>query len=265
MAKMFAGDRIAPVWVEAARSLLKEDGRTALNYVLEVATPDVVVPADILVYEAVDRCLHAFTKDLTLGTVASTIFPDRMYQKHGRPTFYAHYLMAIKRGKKRNSWGTYAWRMMERKDPRSDQSFNPLERIVRKLRSSRNGAEWKAVYELGVLQPEDLLATEDGGPWCELAIPEPGGLQNRNLPCLSHLSIKLLGGKIHLTAMYRAHHYATRALGNLVGLSRLQAFLAKESGFEIGSLTCVSSLAYLDTDAFGKVAATKKLFESFPE
>lgn len=265
MAKLFAGDRIAPVWLEAARSLLNENGRTALNYVLEIATPDVVVPSDALVYGAVDGCLHTFTKDLALSTVASTIFPDRMYQKHGRPAFYGHYLKAIKRGKKRNSWGTYAWRMMERKDPRSDQLFNPLDRIVRKLRSSRNGAEWKAVYELGILQPEDLVATEEGGPWCELAIPEPGGLQNRNLPCLSHVSIKLLDGKGHLTAVYRAHFYATRALGNLVGLSRLQAFLAKESGFGIGSLTCISSLAYLDADAFGKVAATKKLFESLPE
>lgn len=264
MTKLFTGDRIAQTWVAAARALHQEPNRTALNYILEISTPCAVDPADKLVYASVDKALRTFTEDLTLGTVASTIFPDRMYRKHGRPSFYTHYLTAIKRGKKASSWGTYAWRMIERKDSLSGQVFNPLERIVRKLRSSKNGSEWKAVYELGLLQPEDLVATEEGGPWCELPITEPKGLQNRNLPCLSHISIKLLDGKVHLTAFYRSHHYATRALGNLIGLSRIQSFLAKESGFEVGSLTCISSLAHLDVIAFGNTGATTALLKEFP-
>ena len=40
-----------------------------------------------------------------------------------------------------------------------------------------------------------------------------------------------------LTAMYRNHTYITRCLGNLIGLGRLQAFVAKEAGVKLGSLT----------------------------
>jgi hypothetical protein len=49
-----------------------------------------------------------------------------------------------------------------------------------------------------------------------------------------------------LTAMYRNHTYITRCLGNLIGLGRLQAFVAKEAGVKLGSLTCVSTHAEVD-------------------
>ena len=49
-----------------------------------------------------------------------------------------------------------------------------------------------------------------------------------------------------LTAMYRNHTYITRCLGNLIGLGRLQAFVAKEAGLKVGSLTCISTHAELD-------------------
>ena len=46
--------------------------------------------------------------------------------------------------------------------------------------------------------------------------------------------------------MYRNHTYVTRCLGNLIGLGRLQAFVAKEAGVKMGSLTIVSTHAELD-------------------
>ncbi|MCC8671284.1 hypothetical protein LN461_18295 [Xanthomonas arboricola] len=264
MAKLFQGARIVPVWLEAARALNNEKNRTALNYVLEIASPTILSQEDKGVLAKIDAKLLQHTPDLTLSTVANTIFPERIYRKHGRPDFYERYLSAIRFGKKKYSWGTYAWRMMERNDPATGGTFNPLERIVRKLRSSKNGSDWKAVYELGILQPEDLFATDLDEPWCELPLPEPALLQNRNLPCLSHLSVKLLDKQVHVSVMYRAHYYATRAMGNLIGLSQLQAFLAAESGFGVGTLTCLSSLAYLDTDAFGGTKDTAELLKNMP-
>ncbi len=264
MAKLFTGDRIAPVWLTACRSLHAENDRTALNYVLEITNPSELLPPDQIIYDTVDLALRTHTQDLALATVAGTIFPDRMYRKHGRPGFYEHYLDAIRRGKKKGTWGTYAWRLMERRDPRTDQMFNPLERVVRKLRAAQNGAEWKAVYELGTLQPEDMVASEAGGPWCEVPISGPASRPNRNLPCMSHLSVKLFDQRVHVTAFYRAHSYAARALGNLVGISRLQSFLARESGFGIGTLTCISSLANLDVEAFGGARATTALLNGLP-
>ena len=66
--------------------------------------------------------------------------------------------------------------------------------------------------------------------------------------CLSFISLKVHQERgLMLTAMYRNHTYITRCLGNLIGLSRLQAFIAKESGLAAGPLTVISTQATLDT------------------
>jgi hypothetical protein len=46
--------------------------------------------------------------------------------------------------------------------------------------------------------------------------------------------------------MYRNHAYVARGLGNFLGLGRLQAFVAAESGAMLGSLTCISTHAEID-------------------
>jgi hypothetical protein len=46
--------------------------------------------------------------------------------------------------------------------------------------------------------------------------------------------------------MYRNHAYVARGLGNFVGLGRLQAFVAAQSGATLGSLTCISTHAEID-------------------
>ncbi len=51
-----------------------------------------------------------------------------------------------------------------------------------------------------------------------------------------------------LTAVYRYHYYIQRALGNLIGLAQLLAFVAEEVGVEIGPLVCHSTYAVLDTE-----------------
>ena len=151
---------------------------------------------------------------------------------------------------------------MERLDRKSGKNFNPLERIVQKFIDARVGQGYQAVYELGVLEPDDVLAGDTEDLWCELPIAAPAAKPRRNIPCLSHLSFKLQSGHVTLTAVYRSHHYAQRALGNLIGLSQLQSFVAKESGLAVGPLTCISTLAVLDTDTWGGVDATARFLQS---
>ncbi len=55
--------------------------------------------------------------------------------------------------------------------------------------------------------------------------------------------------------MYRNHYYITRLLGNLIGLGRLQAFVASQTGVPLGSLTVISTHAELDTGEWGIVEA----------
>jgi thymidylate synthase len=49
-----------------------------------------------------------------------------------------------------------------------------------------------------------------------------------------------------MTAVYRAHDYFGKALGNLVGLSRLLTFVGAQTNHEIGTLTCHSTYAFID-------------------
>ncbi|HET7662334.1 MAG TPA: hypothetical protein VFK31_01745 [Rhodanobacteraceae bacterium] len=150
--------------------------------------------------------------------------------------------------------------MMKRIDRKNGETFNPLDRIVKKFIAAKKRA-YQAVYELGVVEADDVLAD---GPWCELPIADPAAKPCRNIPCLSHLSFKLNDGHVALTAVYRSHYYAQRALGNLIGLSQLQSFVAAESKLPIGSLTCVSTLAVLDAATWGGVRATSDFLNSLP-
>jgi hypothetical protein len=74
---------------------------------------------------------------------------------------------------------------------------------------------------------------------------DAGKVSNRQ--CLSFLSFKLTDvNALLLTVMYRNHAYVARGLGNFLGLGRLQAFVAVQSGATIGSLTCISTHAMID-------------------
>jgi hypothetical protein len=68
-----------------------------------------------------------------------------------------------------------------------------------------------------------------------------------------------------LTAIYRNHPYVTRCLGNLIGLGRLQAFVAREADLRLGSLTCVSTHAQLDTGHGWGVKDARALVEEAGE
>lgn len=265
MAELFSSDRIVPAWVSAARSLEMAPGRTNRNFVLEIASPTTLSEEDIAVIGVVDAELREAKGGIGVYTVAATIFPQRAYSRYGRPAFYDHFLKTMKKGQKPNTWGTYAMRMMDRTHPKTGKSINPLEIIVTKLQKAKADRKIRSAYELGVHEVSDILENEIGG---ELPIyaPATDGGRATNIPCLSHLSFKLDPEcqTVDLTAVYRSHYYGRRALGNLIGLSQLQAFVSKESGYAPGVLTCVSTLAFLDADAFGGVSATKSLLARLP-
>lgn len=260
MAKIFSADRFVPVWLEAARSLNVAPDRTDRNFVLEITSPTVLGEGDLQVINAVDETLRARAGGFGVYTVAGTIFPQGLYLRFGRPHFYKRYLDSMKAGKKEHTWGTYAMRMMDRTHPKSRKIINPLDTIVTKLQKTKAGRKIQSAYELGVHDVTDMLRDEVN---CELPIYEPAtdGGRPTNIPCLSHLSFKLdkAKGAVDLTVAYRSHHYAQRALGNLVGLSQLLQFVTKESGYTPGVLTCISTLAHLDAKSFGGTDATTAL------
>jgi thymidylate synthase len=67
-------------------------------------------------------------------------------------------------------------------------------------------------------------------------------------PCLNYVAVQLDADTktMGLLAVYRNHDFFERAYGNYWGLCNLLRFMAKETNFNPGVLTCVSSHAYVD-------------------
>jgi hypothetical protein len=119
--------------------------------------------------------------------------------------------------------------------------INPLSMLVGKLCArvmSNHGS--RSHYELAIADEEFELTTY---------LPEKDSGHQRGGPCLSHVSFKIDdAGALRLSAFYRSHYYLQRAMGNLLGLARLQAFVATEAGLSVGPLTCIASYAFLESN-----------------
>jgi hypothetical protein len=72
-----------------------------------------------------------------------------------------------------------------------------------------------------------------------------------------------MDGHVFLTALYRSHDYRYKVPGNLLGLARLQAFVAREVDAKIGSLVVHSTLAFLDPG--GGKGSLRKLLDDVKE
>ncbi|HBP6729746.1 hypothetical protein KGZ01_11850 [Pseudomonas aeruginosa] len=265
MAKIIASEGVGTAWLAAARHLNTKKGRIERNMVLEISKPQTLSADDRTIIRAVDGQLRQHHDDLTIETVSGTIFPNGLYRREGRPQFYTTFLDLMEVGKKRNSWGTYALRMIQRKDPKGKGTFNPLDSIVERLLLTHQGTTYQAAYELGVHDIHEDFDPALEGYGFELPIYDPSrDAKPKKIPCLSHLSFKLTAGKLDLTAVYRSHWYCMRAQGNLVGLSQLHKFVGQEANYECGTLTCIATHAYLDSESFGGVKATSDFLQSLP-
>jgi thymidylate synthase len=222
----------ARAWVEAA-SAIASDGE-AYNVVIDVEDPTKFDDRDNAVIKLVDSFLRERNHN-PIATVSNTIFPQALYEEHGSPKFYSEYHKVFDHLTDSKQWGRYFERMT-RHQTLKGESYNPLQELIDKLKGQGDaGQRFKSTHELAVYDPLLDRRYRRGGQ------------------CLSFLSFKLHPDKgLLLTAMYRNHHYIGRCLGNLIGLGRLQAFVAKESNVSAGSLTCVSTHAEIETgDGWG--------------
>jgi hypothetical protein len=266
MAEVFHRTRVVQAWLAGIRYLESQKTLDATNVILTIDSPMLAAQEDKSVVEAVNYALKKKNPSRSVMTAAGTIFPQQIYRRYGRPGWYDRYKSIMSRGKERGSWGTYALRMIERNDAEGE-AFNPLETIVTKLAALRERelSKYKAAYELGVNDPLLDLTNPRNGIGFELPTYNPAVDRNMYIgsPCLSHVTFKLIDDRLDMTAIYRSHYYAERALGNLIGLAQLQHYVAVESGFEVGTLTCISTYAKLD-GGLGGVGATRALLTSFP-
>jgi thymidylate synthase len=211
---------------------VQDVGGEAYNVVIDVSDPLAVAGPDEAILTAVDQFLREHHVN-TLASVANTIFPQRLLERHGADGLYAAYGAVLPRIKRMtHDWGRYfermtAWKRVKGKDV---IIINPLDDLVRFMRDQiASDRTYRNAYEMTIYDPT-----------CDA-----GKVSNRQ--CLSFLSFKLTHEKaLLLTVMYRNHAYVSRALGNFLGLGHLQAFVAAESGAKLGSLTCISTHAEID-------------------
>jgi hypothetical protein len=225
-------------WLAATEHLLSAG--SSLNIVLSIASPATDGPSSRDARAAVDRFL-ASEDQAPLHTVAETIFPAWEYRKRGLAGVFEKYpdeYNIFKRGDG-GRWGTYAYRLVRRRTASGDNT-NPLRGLIAKMQSEvqqSNRGSYRSCYEIGVAEGEYDLPLYN-------TVDDEG--RRRGGPCLSHLSFKLFGGRVHLTAIYRSHDYRYKVFGNLLGLARLQACVAEQVGLPMGSLVVHSTYGFVD-------------------
>lgn len=236
--KLITADTIADAWVQACVHLLTMPKAMDTTIVLHIAKPDVVRPEDAAVAAKIDAFLLAHDQ-YSNHTVAETIFPGYEYSRRGVDGVFKVYpdeiYPRIEELREVNRWGTYAHRMLRRVD-KNGETYNPLEKCIEKMRDK---VPKKAAYELGFGFGFDLATYDDDEDRAE---------RMGNLPCLSHLSFKFIDKAVHLTVMYRSHYYVHKGYGNLLGLARLQSFVADQVGGTKGPLVCHSTHARVEFD-----------------
>ena len=234
MTHLITTDSQLEAWIKGTTFVI-ENGPT-MNLVLEVQSP-VVRGGTPTTLALVDDLLRT-VKEPTTHAVAETIFPTALYRRYGLDgvlKVYPEEVYPAIRPHRKIGWGTYAYRIVHRELP-DGQTISPLGTLIDTMRQeSAQLRPKRSCYEVTLSDPR-----------LDIPIYDPSCDRSRRMggPCLSHLSFKLFDGVVHLTALYRSHDYCRKALGNLLGLARLQACVAAETKQGIGSLAVHSSYAY---------------------
>lgn len=247
-----AGD-IGQAWLRAYEALLDAPRHQLINLAVDIADP---LTEDLGVRTALERHLALMRARSSRGswqsvhTVANTIFPISLYnpgRADSAARFFANAQMADRARHGRHSgWGTYIGRLIDYQLPGGTR-VNQLENMLRVLRGDRN---WADLYEAPLTYPTET-STERAATCVDAPVVGPGDRRRRGAPCLAHISITALDGRLHLTAQYRRHSYVARAYGNFLGLARLLNFLAVESGRQVGGMLVVGTHAEIEEGVIG--------------
>lgn len=237
--KLISGHHREDVWLDAVKYLLNAEDQLEYNLILEVKAPSSSSAKSKAIRNKFDKLLED-AKLYPVETVAETIFPLHEYKKYkidGVLNQYPDNVYPKIQPINANNRGTYAYRIVRGYDQKGNKC-NPLEKVIRRLKNElpQKGGK-RFAYELSIDSCTDDTIPINRNDACLMGFP-----------CLSHLSFKLSRKRdsLHLTALYRSQYYTKKALGNLLGLARLQACVAKELGINVGTLVCHATMANLD-------------------
>lgn len=268
---------LSEAWAETVEVVCAAGGRL-VNVLTTVTNPGEEAAA---IRALVDDLLSPGTRGKTtiqsVETVANTIFPASLYNQVGfdwdmklgpgacgqldqaANDLYEAYgtMLPLLTTVHANRNGTYFGRMISWPG-KMGGGRNQLEDQIRRLRAANRGGQGR--YNLA-----DIAVGGEGDD--RLADPNDLGLQTysptdnriRGFPCLVHVDLTLLDGKLSMLGVYRHQYLVTKAYGNILGLSRLLRFLAQQTGYEVGELAIQATLADDERDAFGGKKGIAKL------
>ena len=266
MAIFVEGENVSAAWIEGLDRLLACGGET-VNLTVAIADPTSEEPAVRSVVDAfIDGRRRARPKSVErVSTVANTIFPQSLYIEKLGQDAEEHLYDLEERGRAvthvRNRQGTYfermvAWPVEKATKSHPAVTFNQLDQAVTRLRRLRQQGKRRGnQFEIGLTSAADEA----------IAVPivVPGrDRQTMGFPCLSHMSLSLQKGVVHVSALYRNHEFIRRGYGNYVGLGRLLRFVAQQSGWPVGELTCVSASATVGSGTGFSQGALTELLEA---
>lgn len=218
-------------WRAAVAGVDAKPGHEFNNVIIDVADPTARSRLSDPVVKEVDTYLRGLDQK-GIETISNTIFPEALYHRHGAPLFFKRFEENVLPSVSlRDCWSGYYFERMICYPKPAGGTENQLERIIDRIKDPAVRALNK--FELSIFDPNrDIDRSPYGGQ------------------CLSFASLKLIGPsddrKIAMTAFYRNHFYIRKLLGNLIGLGRLMAFIATETGVGVGPLTIVSTHAEID-------------------
>lgn len=215
---IFAADTIHDAWRTCAGHLVQHGAR--LNLMVHIGRPDALDEPQMKLLDP-HRVVPSV---MSVFDVATTIFPRRS-GRWSLPVddFVAHYLPTYARLKRRQGggWGFYFQRLASFGSSGAPQ----LRRLIEGLSSWGHGHHGAFVVHLSSAQTDR---------------PRPQGG-----PCWQYGQLMAHDNALSLLAVYRSHDYFQKALGNFAGLSRLLTYVCSKTGHTVGTLTCVSTYAFL--------------------
>lgn len=252
---------LSEAWLRTVEVVVRGGGRL-VNVLTTITEPG---SEDAHVRAVIDQTLDAQERRAqSVETVAGTIFPAELYRDLGYPwrpglspedaealddaataLFDSYELMLpLLLTANGNRGGTYFSRMVTwpGKEP---GGVNQLADRIRYLRGHRTrGVTANNAADIAIGGEADM---PDQG----LQVYAATDRRQRAFPCLVHIDLTLLAGRLSMLAVYRHQFLLTKAYGNLIGLSDLLKFLAQQSGFDVGELAVQATLADDERGSYG--------------
>lgn len=236
---------LSRAWAKLLLAALDAKDHEAQRLVITLEAPGSTPKEDPTLRSALDRCLKA-NKLKSVETVAAPIFPQGLWDLAGgdRKELYRQFLRNLPSYtvmEPANGRGMYFARLMAFDlDPRTGKSSFPKDSP-----NPKNGESNQLEYIIANCKPAKRRSM------FQAAIFDPRRDHSKNprpgFPCMQHVQFlpDFDEKTMTLNAFYATQYAVEKAYGNLLGLARLGAFVASQTGLEFAALNLFIGLEIL--------------------